>query len=161
MTDSDRQFYLRVFWVAAAALLATEALLGLFFTTSGSLFARALGTLFNVLMALFLIFFFLRDWNEMVAATLRLVPLDPRRKASLAEHVAAVPRGVGLGSMVTAAVQGALVGIAFLLVGLPSVLGFCVLGAVAALLPVPGTAAVCVPTAIVLVTHGRMGTAAV
>jgi predicted PurR-regulated permease PerM len=126
----------------AAAIDATKSLLGLFVTTSGGLFASALGTLFNMLMTLFLIFFFLRDWNEMVAATLRLVPLDPRRKESLVQHVAAVTRGV-----------------AFLLVGLPSVVVFGVLGALAALLPVPGTAAVWVPAAIVLFAQGRMGAA--
>jgi predicted PurR-regulated permease PerM len=143
----------------AAAIDATKSLLGLFVTTSGSLFASALGTLFSMLMTLFLIFFFLRDWDVMVAATLRLVPLDPRRKESLVAHIAAVTRGVALGSMVTAAVQGALVGIAFLLVGLPSVVVFGVLAAVAALLPVPGTAAVWVPAAIVLFAQGRMGAA--
>ncbi len=143
----------------AAAIDATKALLGLFVVTSGSLFASALGTLFNMLMTLFLIFFFLRDWDVMVAATSRLIPLDPRRKESLAGHIAAVTRGVALGSMVTAAVQGALVGIGFLLVGLPSVVVFGVLAAVAALLPVPGTAAVWVPAAIVLFAQGRMGAA--
>ena len=107
----------------AAAIDATKALLGLFVVTSGSLFASALGTLFNMLMTLFLIFFFLRDWDVMVAATSRLIPLDPRRKESLAGHIAAVPL------------------------------------AVAALLPVPGTAAVWVPAAIVLFAQGRMGAA--
>jgi len=142
-----------------AAIDAVKALLALFLATSGSLFASALGTVFSMLMTLFLVFFFLRDGDAMGAAALRLVPLDPRRKESLVQHIAAVTRGVALGSMVTAAVQGALVGVAFLLVGLPSVVVFGVLGAVAALLPVPGTAAVWVPAAIVLFAQGRMGAA--
>jgi predicted PurR-regulated permease PerM len=138
-----------------AAIQATKGLLGLLVLASGSLFASALGTVVGILLTLFLLFFFLRDWDVMIDAALRLVPLDARRKDHLAEHIAAVTRGVALGSLVTAGVQGTLIGIAFLLVGLPSAVVFGALGAVAALLPVPGTSAVWLPASIVLLVQGR------
>ena len=63
------------------------------------------------------------------------------------------------GTGLTALIQGALVGIAFLSSGLPSPLVFGVIAALTALLPFGGTALVWVPAAIVLAAQGRMGRA--
>ena len=61
------------------------------------------------------------------------------------------------GTGLTALIQGTLVGIAFLIVGLPSPLVFGVIAALAALLPFGGTALVWIPAAIVLAAQGRWG----
>ena len=61
------------------------------------------------------------------------------------------------GTGLTALIQGALVGIAFLLVGLPSALVFGVIAALTALLPFGGTALMWVPAAIALAAQGRWG----
>ena len=66
-------------------------------------------------------------------------------------------RALVYGTGLTALIQGALVGIAFLIVGLPSALVFGVIAALAALLPFGGTALVWIPAAIVLAAQGRWG----
>ena len=127
---------------------------------SGSIFAGALGAFVNVLIALFLFFFYLRDGDEVVRRALHLVPMENERKAHLIEHLSAVTRAVVLGALMTALVQGTLVGVGFAIVGLPSPVVFAVLASIAALLPLVGTALVWVPAALVLAAQGRYGAAA-
>src|SRR5262249_52312920 len=77
------------------------------------------------------------------------------RRWRLIEHLSAVTKAVVFGSLVTAIVQGTLVGIAFAIVGLPSPVFFGGLAILAALVPIVGSALVWVPGAGVLLFHGR------
>jgi predicted PurR-regulated permease PerM len=125
----------------------------------GSLFASAVGTLVAIVLALFLLFFFLRDGETMIARTMALVPLDDRRKALLVTHLSNVIQAIVLGSLVTALAQGTLVGVAFALVGLPSAIVFAVLATVASIIPIVGTTIVWVPASLYLGLTGRWGAA--
>jgi predicted PurR-regulated permease PerM len=125
----------------------------------GTLFAGALGAVFGFLLTLFLLFFFLRDGETMVQRAVRLVPMGPGRKGLLVGHLSAVTRAVVLGTLLTAVVQGTLLGIGFAILGLPSPVVFGVLTAVVSLVPLVGTALVWVPTVIVLFAQGRPGAA--
>lgn len=124
-----------------------------------SLFMGAMGTAVGFLLMLFLLFFFLRDGAAMHARASTLIPLPPARKRQLLDYLGAVTRAVVFGTMLTALLQGTLVGIGFAIAGLPSSVVFGVIAAVAALLPVGGTALVWVPAAIVLAMQGRYGMA--
>jgi predicted PurR-regulated permease PerM len=157
-------------WVASIAPVTGEqiqgwviegsrTLLAVLVAASGSLFAGALGVVVSGILTLFLLFFFLRDGEEMARRLTRLIPLPPERKALLADHLSGVARAVAFGALLTALVQGTLVGIAFAIVGLPSPVVFGVLAAVAALLPLIGTALIWAPAAGVLVLQGRGGAA--
>ena len=145
--------------IQAWVLEGGKTLLAVLVGASGSIFAGALGALVSVILTLFLLFFFLRDGGDMARRALVLVPLSPERRMALAEHLSAVARAVAFGALFTALVQGALVGIAFAIVRLPSPVVFGVLAAVAALLPLVGTALIWVPAAGVLVMQGRLGSA--
>ena len=136
-----------------------KTLLAVLVGASGSIFAGALGALVSVILTLFLLFFFLRDGSDMARRAIVLIPLSPERKAALAEHLSGVARAVAFGALFTALVQGALVGIAFAILRLPSPVVFGVLAAVAALLPLIGTALVWLPAAGLLVVQGRLGSA--
>ena len=122
---------------------------------SGSFFAGALRGFVDLVLTLFLFFFFLRDGEEMAQRLLLLIPLEAERKARLVEHLAAVTRAVVVGLLVTSIVQGTLVGIAFVIIGLPSPIVFGVLAAVVSLLPLVGTALVWAPAALALAMQGR------
>jgi predicted PurR-regulated permease PerM len=115
----------------------------------------ALNALVALAIMLFLLFFFLRDGEQMLATAVRLIPMRPARRGELVDHVAAVTRAVVFGSLLTALVQGVLVGIGFALVGLPSPVVFGAIAAVASLIPFVGTALVWVPAVGVLVLQGR------
>ncbi len=132
-----------------------QGLLGL----AGSLFTGVVGVAVNVVLSVLLLFFFLRDGEEIVRRGLVLIPVEERRKAHLAAHLSAVTRGVVLGSLATAIVQGILVGVAFAIVGLRSPIVFAVLAMMASLVPFVGAALVWVPAAIALLLQGSWGAA--
>jgi len=91
-----------------------------------------------------------------MADTVRaLLPASEADKARLFGHLASVTRALVYGTGVTALAQGALVGIGFAIVGLPSPVVFGVLAALAALVPLAGTPVIWVPAVIVLAAQDR------
>jgi predicted PurR-regulated permease PerM len=138
-------------WLVSGA----QALLQGLVAVSGSFVVGALNALVGLGITLFLLFFFLRDGEEMVAGAVRLIPMSPARRGHLLDHIAAVIRAVVFGSLLTALVQGLLVGVGFALAGLPSPVVFGAVAAVAALIPLIGTALVWVPAAGLLLVQGR------
>ena len=142
-------------WLMSAA----TGLLQVAVAMSGVFVVEALGTLVSLLITLFLLFFFLRDGEAMLDTALHLVPLDAERQGHLLLHLSAVTRAVVFGSLITAVVQGTLVGVAFAIIGLPSPVVFGVLAMLAALVPLFGTALIWVPAAGVLAAQRRWGAA--
>lgn len=140
-------------------LSAGQQIIQSIISLGGSLFASVFGLIVAIILALFLLFFFLRDGERMVTRAMVVVPLDDRRKAHLLAHLASVIRATVLGSLVTALVQGTLVGIGFALAGLPSPIVFAVLSMGAAMIPFIGTAVVWIPAAVWLLLTGHWGAA--
>lgn len=138
-------------WLASGA----QALLQGLVAVSGAFVVGALNALVGLGITLFLLFFFLRDGDRMVATAVGLIPMAAERRSHLVDHIAAVIRAVVFGSLLTALVQGLLVGVGFAVVGLPSPVVFGAVAAVAALVPLIGTALVWVPAAGVLFLQGR------
>lgn len=133
----------------------TRSALQMLAATSGQLFLGALGTVVGLCLTIFLMFFFIRDGAAMVMQVRDLIPMTPDKRRALFAHLASVTRAVVFGSGITALLQGALVGIAFVIVGLPSPMVFGAVAALLSLLPVGGTAFVWVPAAFVLGAQDR------
>jgi len=123
----------------------------------GGFFLDALGSLLGFAIMLFLLFFFLRDGDAMLARARRLIPLDELRKERLFRQLGGVTWAIVVGTCVTAFLQGALIGIAFKIAGLPSPVVFGVLAAVLSMLPVGGSAIVWGPGALWLFLDGHWG----
>jgi predicted PurR-regulated permease PerM len=123
----------------------------------GGFFWGALGSLFGFAIMLFLLFFFLRDGDAMLARVRRLIPLDEARKERLFRQLSGVTRAIVVGTGVTALLEGVLVGIGFTIAGLPSPVVFGVLAALLSMLPVGGAAFVWGPAVIWLFVDGRWG----
>jgi predicted PurR-regulated permease PerM len=130
-------------------------LLETFAARGGAFVLGAFGQIASLALTLFLLFFFLRDGVAVAARLYRIVPLPEDRKKGLERQLAAVTKAVVLGTLVTAIVQGALVGLGFAAVRFPSPVLFGALAAALSLLPVGGTALVWLPGAIVLASQGR------
>ena len=145
--------------ITGALVSASQQVIQSVLSVGGSLFASVVGTVVAIILALFLLFFFLRDGEDMLARAMAVVPLDEPRKALLLSHLSSVIQAIVLGSLVTALAQGTLVGIAFVLVGLPSAVVFAVLAMVASIIPLVGTTIVWVPAALYLGLTGRWGAA--
>jgi predicted PurR-regulated permease PerM len=123
----------------------------------GGFFLGALGSLLGFAIMLFLLFFFLRDGDLMLARARRLIPLDEDRKERLFRQLGGVTRAIVVGTSVTALLQGVLIGIGFTIASLPSPVVFGVLAALLSMLPVGGAAFVWGPAMIWLFFDGRWG----
>lgn len=143
--------------VVSAAENAAQSILQQVASVGGSVVVGTLNTIAAFAFTLFLLFFFIRDGKRMLALGVSLIPMTPARKEDLGQTLGGVTRAVVLGTLVTALVQGTLVGIGFAIAGLPSPLVFGALGAVASLIPIVGTAIVWVPAAISLLAQGQTG----
>lgn len=138
-------------WVVGGAKSILEFAVG----RSKDILLGALGFVASMVLMLFILYFFLRDGDEMAAEFLGVLPVARERKARLVEHLSQVTKAVVYGSLLTALVQGALVGVAFQVCGLPTPVVFGVIAGIAALLPVGGTAFVWAPGAVALAMQGR------
>jgi predicted PurR-regulated permease PerM len=123
----------------------------------GRVFLGAVGTVIGFVVMVFMLFFFIRDGEEMAATARELIPMSKMHKAKLFDHLAGVTRAMVYGTGLTALIQGVLVGIAFIIVGLSSPLVFGVIAALCGLLPFGGTALVWAPAAVLLAAQGRWG----
>jgi predicted PurR-regulated permease PerM len=124
---------------------------------SGSFFLGALDSLFGFAIMLFLLFFFLRDGDAMMARGRALIPLDDDRKDRLFDQLSTVTRAIVVGTSVTALAEGLLIGVGFAIAGLPSPVVFGVLAALLSMLPIGGAAFVWVPAAAWLILDGHWG----
>lgn len=124
---------------------------------TGSLFTSALSTVGNVVVAVFVFFFLLKDGEVITARALAMIPMEEDGKLELAYHLSAVTTAVVLGSLITALVQGTLVGIGFAITGLSAPVVFGALAMVAALVPIVGATLIWLPAAIVLASQHQWG----
>jgi predicted PurR-regulated permease PerM len=138
-------------WAVEGAQTVLKALA----TLGRAAFLGALGTVIGFALMMFILFFTIRDGMRMSDTVRALVPMSEADKARLIGHLASVTRALVYGAGVTALVQGALVGIGFAGVGLPSPVVFGVLAALAALIPLVGTPVIWVPAVIVLAAQDR------
>jgi len=135
----------------------TQTLLRSLAASGGNFLLSALGTVIHFFMMLFLLFFLLRDGRLLLARAVRLVPMEPQRRAELLKLVGDTTRAVVYGEGMTALAQGALVGIGFAIAGLPSAVVFGVMAAFLALLPAIGAAFVWVPAVVFLAATSQWG----
>jgi predicted PurR-regulated permease PerM len=144
---------------STAMLSAARSVLEYLGSLGGTLFVGAMGTVIGFLLMLFLLFFFVRDGAGMKRRLSNLIPMPEARKRDLLEYLSTVTRAVVFGTLLTALLQGTLVGIGFAIIDLPSPVVFGVLAAGLSLLPVGGTALVWGPATLILATQGRYGAA--
>ena len=153
----DQTFDVNTAQVRGWATQGAQQVLQWLASMGGRVFVGAVGTAVGFILMVFMLYFFIRDGEEMLATARDLIPMSRQYKLRLFDHLSAVTRAMVYGTGLTALIQGTLVGIAFLLSGLPSPLVFGVIAAMTALLPFGGTALVWVPAAIVLAARGEWG----
>jgi predicted PurR-regulated permease PerM len=110
----------------------------------------------SFLVMLYLLFFLLRDGDAVMAAVKRSVPLDADVQQRLFDRFRSVIRSTVKGNVVVALLQGALGGIALMLLGIPAALLWAAVMAFLSLLPAIGAALVWGPIAAWLLIDGRV-----
>jgi predicted PurR-regulated permease PerM len=136
----------------AAQFIATRAL---------AIGQNALTTAVMFGLMLYLLFFFFRDGDRMVAGLVRALPMGDERERRLLRKFAEVSRATVKGTLIVGAVQGALGGIMFALVGIQAAVFWGVVMGVLSLLPAVGAALVWIPAAIILIATGALWQAVV
>lgn len=114
--------------------------------------ALTLAVLFGLM--LYFLFFFFRDGERIVQALVRAIPMGDAREKRLFRKIAEVSRATVKGTIVVAAVQGAVGGVLFALVGIQAAVFWGVAMGVLSLLPAVGSALVWVPAAVFLFATG-------
>lgn len=109
----------------------------------------------NFVVALFTLFFLLRDGADFLQRLQRLLPMDQEHQERLLKNVVDAVVAVVHGSIVVATVQGLLAGLAYWATGVPFSVLWGVATAFCALLPVGGSALVSIPAAIYLFLQGE------
>jgi predicted PurR-regulated permease PerM len=153
----DSTFGVNIAQVRGWAIEGSRTVLQSLASLGGRVFLGAFGAVVGFVLMIFMLFFFIRDGEVLVNTVRELIPMRRSQKDRLFDHLAGVTRAMVYGTGLTALIQGVLVGLAFLIVGFKSAVVFGVLAALAALLPVGGTALVWLPAAIVLAVQGRWG----
>lgn len=136
--------------------LASSALQGSQFLATKA-FSFGQGTfqfLLSFFLMLYLLFFLLRDGRDLVARIRKAVPLSDNQKRRLFSKFTRVVRATVKGNIVVAATQGALGGIIFAILGIPSAVLCGVLMAFLSLLPAVGAGLIWTPVAVYFLMKG-------
>lgn len=110
-------------------------------------------------MILFTLFYCFRDGEWMVAVLADWIPLDGARSRALLARIAELIHASVYGVVVLAVIQGALGGLAFWALELPSPLLWALVMSMFATIPMLGTFVVWIPAAIYLATQGHYAAA--
>jgi predicted PurR-regulated permease PerM len=113
------------------------------------------GILLTVVVALWTMYYILRDWPGLACHLERLLPLDPRHTRALVDEFRNVGRQAFLGTVASAAIQGTLAGVGFALFGVPQPVVWGALLGLLSFIPVIGTLLVWMPASAWLLTMGH------
>jgi predicted PurR-regulated permease PerM len=111
----------------------------------------------NLIIAFFGLYYMLHSGDALWSGFHGYVPFSSSTADALRLHFYRVTQATLLGTIATAAAQGALIGLAFLIVGLPDPLVWGSMAAFASILPVLGTGLVWMPAVLVLFFQQRYG----
>lgn len=113
------------------------------------------GFLFNVIVILFTLFFFLRDRERVLEALRGFMPLSTKNANAVLGRVRDVIIAAVMGGGLVSISQGILAGFGFWVLGVPAPLLWGVATSVFSLIPLVGAAGVWVPVSIVLLLNGQ------
>lgn len=131
----------------------------IFAAKSLSLVGDLLGALVQVLFVLFTLYYLLKDADKIVPALRAALPLAPEQADAVFRQAHEVISASVNGVLVISAIQGALGGVAFAVLGLPSPMLWGIVMFLLSMIPMAGAAIVWVPAAIYLAATGHWGKA--
>jgi len=114
-----------------------------------------LGVVGNIFLVLFISFYLFRDGETIMRNLVNSLPLERKRAEDLIEKTRTIISASVNGVLVIAALQGALGGLMFWILGLPSPLVWGVVMSVLAMLPVGGSGIIWLPAALILIFTGH------
>lgn len=133
---------------------------GQFLTTIGAtLLRQSTGQAFTILLAFYMLFFFLRDRRAGLEALVRYSPFSDIETGKLLIRARDTIHAIIYGTLAIAALQGALGGFMFWVLNFPSPLFWALVMGVLSIVPVLGSFVVWIPATIFLALEDRWGEA--
>lgn len=133
---------------------------GIILGLAGDLARNMMSFLGTLLIALFILFFVYRDGDRVVSVCIGRLAPDPRKAQHFAGEIRSITTAVVVGTVLTCAAQGTIAGLGYWVAGVPAPIFFGTLTAIAALIPVVGTAIIWVPVTVFIALGGSYLTAA-
>ena len=116
-------------------------------------------SLFTLTVALFLLFFIYRDGEKVVYTFIGRLSPNPRQAQRYATQIRSITTAVAVGTILTCVTQGVIAGLGYWIAGVPAPIFLGALTAIAAVIPVVGTAIVWVPVVALVALNGSYMTA--
>jgi predicted PurR-regulated permease PerM len=129
--------------------------------TAGAWLSAATAALLQMAVALFALFFLLRDRAAVLGAVRHYLPLSAREADQVFTRVRAITHATLYGTFVCAAIQGVLGGLMFWFLGIPGTLLWAVAMAMLSLIPSSGAFFIWLPAAVILAFQGDWTRAAI
>lgn len=133
----------------------TKEILGSFVANLGVVFSGVAGTLGTFFLGLFAFFYFLKDGEYIKKSIYRMSPLSAERTNEITTRLYAMASSIIGGTFLVAIIEGALVGLGFLIFGLPGAVLWGSVAVFTAFVPIFGIALVVVPGVVTLVITGH------
>lgn len=122
----------------------------------GTIFAGTVSTIFTFFIAMIGAFYFFRDGDQMIELLIKASPLPDEEDRMIIDRTARAVRAVATGTLLLALIQGTLVAIGFLVIGIDRAILWGTLASVGALMPGIGTTIVTGPAIIYLFATGEL-----
>ncbi|EGW20476.1 AI-2E family transporter [Methylobacter tundripaludum] len=119
-----------------------------------------LNLIVQVALAFYILFFLLRDGQQLIRKLISLIPIGDGIEIELFERFTSVARATVKGGLIVAVIQGSIGGFLFWFVGIPAAFLWGILMIVLSLLPI-GSTLIWVPAAIILFLQGQTLKAAI
>ena len=126
---------------------------------AGNIAKNLFDFLFTLAVALFVLFFIYRDGQRVVDTFIDHLAPNRQKAQRYASEIRSITTAVAVGTVLTCCTQGLIAGVGYWVAGVPAPIFCGALTAIAALIPVVGTAIVWVPLVIVIALNGGYLTA--
>ena len=123
---------------------------------AGSTVTAITATLWQFVLLLFALFYFLKEGKKVLGWGFHLLPLPSSLEKEIVKCFSDVSRSAFFGSFLTSVIQGILGGMGFFIAGLPPLVWGVVM-AFFSMIPLAGTAAIWLPASILLILTERVG----
>ncbi|WP_298216768.1 AI-2E family transporter [Acidocella sp.] len=131
-------------------------------SVAGASFVRgSFKQIVDVVLTFYMLFYFLRDRHAALRGIREVLPLGEGEATQLFRRIADTVQALVYGTLMVAALQGALAGLMFWILGLPAPLFWGVVMSILAIMPVLGTFVIWIPQAIYLALTGEEVKAAI
>jgi predicted PurR-regulated permease PerM len=133
-----------------------QRLLAAAMNSLASLIGGVVSGFLNLLICVFVLFFFFRDGRKMIRGAYILVPLKVEQSKAILHRIKDTFEAIVYGNLLIACLQGGLTGLAFWMLGLNSPVLWAGVTGLCALLPVIGTGFVLAPAIAMLAFSGHV-----